>query len=66
MILYFCLIGFPLALVVLKIKNKEFDEPKLFVYVVIWIIAISFFWYHFDLFNADYKPFRDEDFIWKK
>ena len=31
---------------ILKIKAKEYDDPKLFIWIIIWVGACSAFWYH--------------------
>ena len=65
-ILYFCFIGFPLLMVILKIKNKEYDEPQLFIWVAVWIILCTIGFYYMDWLNFDYEPgLLDPDWIRK-
>ena len=56
----------PAMILILKIKNKEFDDPKLFISIIVWLVAITIFWYHMDWFTFDHDgPLFDPDFIWK-
>ena len=64
--LYLCFIGYPLAILVLKIRAKEYDDPKIFISIIVWVGACSVFWYYMDWYtwNAG-ERFFDPDFIWK-
>lgn len=65
-ILYFCLVGFPLLMVILKIKNKEYDEAQIFIWVAVWIILCTIGFYYMDWLNFDYVPgLQDPDWIRK-
>jgi hypothetical protein len=65
-ILYFCFIGFPLVMLILKIKNREYDDLKLFIWILIWIIGCTIFWYYMDWFTFDSAPVLfDPDYIRK-
>ena len=53
-------------ILILKIKIKEFDDPILFISIIVWLIAITIFWYHMDWFTFNHDgPLFDPDFIWK-
>ncbi len=55
-----------MAILILKIKAREYDDPKLFVWIIIWVGACSAFWYHMDWYTWDTgEGFFDPDFIWK-
>ena len=65
-ILYLCFIGFPLAILILKVKAKEYDDPKLFIWIIIWIVACSTFWHYMGWYTWDAgERLFDPDFIWK-
>jgi len=65
-ILYLCFIGFPLVILILKIKAKEYDDPKLFIWIIIWVGACSVFWYYMDWYTWDVgEGLFDPNFIWK-
>ena len=51
--LYLCFNFIPAMILILKIKNKEYDDPKLFIYIVLWLIAVSVFWYYMDWYTFD-------------
>jgi len=51
--LYLCFISFPTIGLFLKIKNKEFDEPSVFVIGILWIVIVTIFWFYMDWFNFD-------------
>ena len=47
-------------------KAREYDDPKLFVWIIIWVGACSAFWYHMDWYTWDTgEGFFDPNFIWK-
>ena len=49
----------PIIILFLKIKNKEFDEPLLFLSIIIWFLSISILWYYMDWYTFegwDYEP----------
>ena len=65
-ILYLFITGLPLTMLILKIKNKEFEDPILFVIFIIWIIACTGLWFYMDWFSLEsVKGIFDPDFIWK-
>ena len=43
----------PMMILILKIKNKEYDDPKFFVYISLWLIAVSVFWYYMGWYTID-------------
>jgi len=53
----------PIAILILKIKNKEFDEPLLFISIIIWLLVISIFWYHMDWYTLEGWSYEPQ--IWK-
>ena len=62
--LYLCFIFFPVIGMFLKIKNKEFDEPSVFVIGILWIVIVTIFWFYMDWFNFDTgSGIFDPDFI---
>tara|TARA_B100000941_G_C28188268_1_gene390561 strand:+ start:140 stop:337 length:198 start_codon:yes stop_codon:yes gene_type:complete len=60
---YLFLVGLPSIILLLKIKNKEFDEPWLFISIIIWIILLSIFWYYMDWYTIE--GWTLEKIIWK-
>ena len=42
-----------MMILILKIKNKEYDDPKFFVYISLWLIAVSVFWYYMGWYTFD-------------
>ena len=51
--LYLCFNFIPMMILILKIKNKEYDGPKLFVYISLWLIAVSVLWYYMGWYTFD-------------
>ena len=60
---YLFLVGLPSIVLFLKIKNKEFDEPGLFISIIIWIILLSIFWHYMDWYTIE--GWTLEKIIWK-
>ena len=59
--LYFCFVGLPSYILIMKIKHKEYDEPQTFVWGVIWIVGITILWEYLDWWTfdggrGDYEP----------
>ena len=53
-------------MMILKIKNKEFEDPMLFVIFIIWIIACTGLWFYMDWFSLkSVRGVFDPNFIWK-
>ena len=53
-------------MMILKIKNKEFEYPMLFVIFIIWIIACTGLSFYMDWFSLEsVRGIFDPDFIWK-
>jgi len=40
----------------LKIKNKEFEDPMLFVFLISWIVGVTLLWFYMDWFDPDLSP----------
>lgn len=64
--LYLCFNFIPAMILILKIKNKEYDDPKLFVCIVLWLVAISVFWYYMEWYTFESTPgVFDPDYLRK-
>ena len=64
--IYISLVGFPLYIMIMKIKHKEYDEPQMFVWGVIWIVGISILWEYLDWWTfSGGKGLYDPDWIRK-
>ena len=56
----------PSAILFLKIKNKEYDEPELFVWIAIFIIVLTVGFYYMDWFTWDHDgPIYDPNYYRK-
>jgi len=65
-ILYFCFIGFPLAILIQNIRHGDFSDPKLYVWIIIWIVACTVFWTYMDWWTWDSgPPLNDKDWYRK-
>lgn len=64
--LYLCFNFIPVMILILKIINKEYDDPRLFIYIVLWLIAVSVFWYYKGWYTFDYpRGVFDPDYLRK-
>tara|TARA_B110000971_G_C19913236_1_gene455557 strand:+ start:612 stop:815 length:204 start_codon:yes stop_codon:yes gene_type:complete len=65
-ILYLWVVGFPLLGTILKIKKKEFDDPKFFAFIIVWIAACTGLWFYMGWFSLESSPGSyDPDWIRK-
>tara|TARA_Y100000389_G_C17228920_1_gene397124 strand:+ start:216 stop:422 length:207 start_codon:yes stop_codon:yes gene_type:complete len=55
-IMYWFFIGMPAVGLFLKIKNKEFEDPMLFVFLISWIVGVTLLWFYMDWFDPDFSP----------
>ena len=60
---YFGLNFIPVTILILKIKNKEFEDPILFILIILWLIGISIFWYYMEWFVLEGWNYDPQ--IWK-
>jgi len=51
--LYLCFNFIPVMILILKIINKEYDDPRFFIYILLWLIAVSVFWYYMGWYTFD-------------
>ena len=57
----------PIGIIFLKIKHKEYDEPKLLIAIAIFVIVITAGFYYLDWFNWNYGgPIGDPNYYRKQ